>query len=101
MSNKRNPNNASQSIGQAIRELLNTYRLDSKFDETNLVNSWEKLVGKPISKRTKKVSIRNKILYVEFDSPSMRQDFMLHKSAVLALFHKEFGADVVKDIVIL
>lgn len=101
MSEKRKPHDSSQSIGQAIRELLNTYRLDSKFDETNLVNSWERLVGKPISKRTKKVSIRNKILYVEFDSPAMKQDFMLHKSQVLVLFHKEFGAEVIKDIVIL
>lgn len=99
--NKRDPNNPFQSVGQAIRELLNSYHLESKFDETNLINSWEKLVGKPIAKRTKRVSMRNKILYVEFDSPSMKQDFMLHKSEVLALFHKEFGASVVQDIVVL
>ncbi len=101
MSNKRDPKNPFQSVGQAIRELLNSYHIESKFDETNLVTSWERLVGKPIAKRTKKISIRNKILYVEFDSPSMKQDFMLHKSEVLALFHKEFDPSVVKDIVVL
>jgi predicted nucleic acid-binding Zn ribbon protein len=98
---KKNSGDTSQPIGQAIRELLNTYRLDSKFDETNLVTSWERMVGKPISKRTKKVSLRNNVLYVEFDSPSMKQDFMLNKNEVLTLFHREFGADIIKDIVIL
>jgi predicted nucleic acid-binding Zn ribbon protein len=98
---KKNSGDSSQPIGQAIRELLNTYRLDSKFDETNLVTSWERMVGKPISKRTKKVSLRNNILYVEFDSPSMKQDFMLNKNEVLGLFHREFGPEIIKDIVIL
>jgi predicted nucleic acid-binding Zn ribbon protein len=97
---KKNSGDSSQPIGDAIRELLNTYRLESKFDETNLVTSWERLVGKPISKRTKKVSLRNGILYVEFDSPSMKHDFMLNKNEVLALFHQEFGPDLIKDIVI-
>jgi predicted nucleic acid-binding Zn ribbon protein len=99
---KRNdPNGAFQTMGDAIRELLNSYHLESKFDETNLVTSWERLVGKPIAKRTKRVSIRKKIIYAEFDSPSMKQDFRLHKSQVLALFQKEFGPDVINDIVVL
>ena len=40
-------------MGQAIRELLNSYRLTSKFDEANLINSWERIAGKPIAKKTK------------------------------------------------
>ena len=98
---RNNPNGSFQTMGDAIRELLNSYHLETKFDETNLVTSWERLVGKPIAKRTKKVSIRNKIIYVEFDSPSMKQDFRLHKSQVMAVFHKEFGPDVINDIVVL
>lgn len=100
MSN-RNSDKGSQSIGKAIRELLNSYRLDSKFDETNVITSWERLVGKPIAKRTRKVFIRNKVLYAEFDSPAIRQDFSYHREQVLLLFQKEFGADSVKDIVVL
>lgn len=90
-----------QSVGQAIRDLLNSYRLDSKFDETNIAASWERLVGKPIAKRTRKVFIRNKVLYAEFDSPAIRQDFTYHKEAVLLLFQKEFGQDAVKEILVI
>jgi|SRR5688572_12103497 predicted nucleic acid-binding Zn ribbon protein len=91
--------NDFQSVGQAIRELLNSYRLTSKFDETSLINSWERIAGKPIAKRTKKLYIRNKVLFVELDSPSMKHDFSMHKAHVLDLFKKEFGAGIITDIV--
>ena len=90
-----------QSIGQAIRELLNSYRLSTKFDEANLINSWERLAGKPISKRTKKIYIRSKVLFVELDSPSMKHDFALHKNQVLEMFRKEFGDGVINEIVVM
>lgn len=90
-----------QSVGQAIRELLNSYRLTTKFDETTLINSWERIAGKPIAKRTKKIFIRDKVLFVELDSPSMKHDFSLHKGQVLELFKKEFGSGIIADIVVM
>jgi predicted nucleic acid-binding Zn ribbon protein len=100
MSN-RGSRNDFQTMGQAIRELLNSYRLTSKFDEANLIGSWERLAGKPIAKRTKKIYIRNKVLFVELDSPSMKHDFSLHKVHVLELFKKEFGAGIINDIIVM
>lgn len=94
-------NSNTHHIGDAIRELLKSYRLTSKFDEATVLSSWERLVGKPIAKRTKKVSIRNKVLFVEVDSPSMKNDLNLHKTQILAVFAKEFGGDIVKEIVIM
>ena len=96
MSNKKNE---FQSVGQAIRDLLNSYRLTSKYDEANIIESWERLVGKPIASRTKKIFIKNKVLFVEFDSPTMRHDFSLHKTEVLDVFRKEFGDGVITEII--
>jgi predicted nucleic acid-binding Zn ribbon protein len=88
-------------MGQAIRQLLNSYRLTARFDEANLIGSWERIAGKPIAKRTKKIYIRNKVLFVELDSPSMKHDFSLHKGQVLELFKKEFGAGIITDIIVM
>src|SRR5688572_13176872 len=90
-----------QTMGQALREHLNSYRLTSKFDEAKVIASWETLAGKPIARRTKKVSIRDKVLFVELDSPSMKHDFSLHKGQVLEMFKKEFGAGVITDIIVM
>lgn len=97
----KKPHNNAQHIGDAIQELLRSYQLKSKFDEATLVASWERLVGKPVAKRTKRVAIRNKVLFVELDSPAMKNDLNLHKKQIVEVFQKEFGADVIKEIVIM
>lgn len=95
----KNSKDEFQSVGQAIRDLLNSYHLSSKFDETQLINSWERIAGKPIARRTKKIYIRNKVLFVELDSASMKHDFVHHKEQVLELFKKEFGSGIITDII--
>jgi predicted nucleic acid-binding Zn ribbon protein len=93
--------NEFQSIGDAIRGMLNSYKLTSKFDETTLINAWDRIAGKPIAKRTKKIYIRDKVLFVELDSPSMKHDFSLHKNQVLEMLKKEFGSGIVTDIIVM
>jgi len=88
-------------IGQAINKLLNSYHIKSKFDAANIVGSWERLVGKPIAKRTKKVFIKNKVLFVQIESSSMKHDISLHKSHILEIFQKEFGKDVIQEIILM
>jgi predicted nucleic acid-binding Zn ribbon protein len=88
-----------QSVGQAIRNLLNSYNLSSRFDEASVLASWERLVGAPIAKRTRKLYIKNRVLFVEFDSPSMRHDFEFHKDKVLNMFKMEFGEGVITGII--
>jgi predicted nucleic acid-binding Zn ribbon protein len=97
----KNSKNEFQSVGQAIRDMLNSYRLTNKFDEATLISSWDRIAGKPIAKRTKNIYIRNKVLFVELDSPSMKHDFSLHKAQVLELFKKEFGTGIITDIIVM
>jgi len=100
MSKKKNASEI-QHIGNAIQNLLKEFHIKSKFDEANVVASWEKLVGKPIAKHTKKVFVRNKVVFVELDSPSLKHDLTLHKSHLLAIFRKEFGDSAIGDIIIM
>jgi len=93
--------NEIKPIGQAIRDLLNSYQLTSRFDEANLINSWEKLAGRPIAKRTKKIFIKNKVLFVELDSPAMKHDFALHKDQILEMFKKEFGNGIITGLILM
>jgi predicted nucleic acid-binding Zn ribbon protein len=98
---KRDFRKDAQSVGDALRDFLNSNHLSSKFDEANLLNSWERIAGKPIASRTKKLFIRNKVLFVELESPSMKHDFSIHKTQVLDLFKKEFGSGIITDIIVM
>lgn len=96
----QNPHD-TQHIGQAIRQLLKEYHLKPKFDEASVVASWEKIVGKPIAKRTKKIFIRNKVLFIELDSPALKSDLSFHKNHLLKTIEAEFGKDLLKEIVLM
>lgn len=101
MAKKNNPDGNTQHIGDAIQQLLSSFHIKTKFDEANLIASWERLAGKPIAKRTKKLYIRGKVLFVELESPSMKNDLNLHKRQIIEILQKEFGADVISEIVLM
>lgn len=86
-------------ISQAIQELLKSQHLKPRFDEASVVVSWERIVGKAIARRTRKIYIRDKVLFVELLSPSLKHDLGFHKPQMLELFQKEFGNEVVSEIV--
>jgi predicted nucleic acid-binding Zn ribbon protein len=88
-------------VSEVIKELLKQYHIEQKFDEASIVTSWERLVGAAIAKRTKKVFMRNQVLFVELTSPSLKHDLSYSKTHILELFQKEFGKESVKEIVLM
>jgi predicted nucleic acid-binding Zn ribbon protein len=94
-------NSGTIHVGDAIKELLKQYHIEAKFDEANVIASWERLVGKPIAKRTKKVFVKNHVLFVELTSPSLKHDLNYSKANILELFQKEFGKELIKEIVLM
>ncbi|MBS1489116.1 MAG: DUF721 domain-containing protein [Bacteroidetes bacterium] len=90
-----------QHIGQAIRQLLKEYHLKPKFDEANVIASWERIAGKPVARHTKKIYVRNKVLFIELDSAAMKSELSFHKNHVLKTLEHEFGKDILKEIVLM
>jgi hypothetical protein len=89
----------TSSVGDAIRELLDTYKLKSKYEQTQLISSWERLMGTPIARRTDKIFISDRKLYVKISSAPLKQELNMSKSKILAIFLKEFGEVIVDDVV--
>jgi predicted nucleic acid-binding Zn ribbon protein len=81
-----------------IDKFLRAYNLDGRMDEMNIVNNWEELVGLNISNRTKKVSIKNRMLYIELDSAVMREELKNHKSLILQKVNTFAGKKLVDDL---
>lgn len=91
----------TSTVGEAMRELLDTYKLKSKYEQTQLINSWERLMGAPIARRTDKLFISDRKLYVKLSSAALKQELNLSKSKILSLFMREFGEVIVDDVVFL
>ena len=89
------------TLKEGFSDLLSKYHLESKFDEQQLIHSWAQVMGKPIADRTDNLFIKDKKLFVKLTSAPLRQELTLSKSKILELFHKEFGHNIVDDIVFL
>ncbi len=89
----------SSTLQETIKELLDFYKLTPKFNETQAINSWEKIMGKPIAQRTGRLYIKNKVLYVEITSPPLKHQLAMGKSKIIALLNEEVGSEVIEEVV--
>ena len=89
-----------ESIGEAIQNMLDTFRISDKFNETDLVSSWAKVMGEPIAKRTSKIYIRDKKLYVHVLSAPLKHELSMSRDKILVLLTKEMGKPIVNEVII-
>lgn len=98
--NKRNGRTANTyTIGEAMQDLLQTYKIKSRFDEASLVASWERLMGAPIAKRTRKLFVRDKVLFVELTSAPLKHELNNSKRKVLEIISREYGDGLLEEII--
>lgn len=90
-----------QTLSEAIRELIETYRIKGKLDEVKLIGSWEKVTGKVIMKYTRDIYIRNRKLYLRIDSPALKNELLYSRSQLVDSLNKEAGSRVIEEIVFL
>lgn len=88
----------SIQLGEAIKELLETYQLTSKLDEVKLVNLWPKVVGEVINKHTTKIWVSGEVLYVRLDAATLKQELLYSQGKVVQELNKEMGKEVIKAI---
>ncbi len=87
------------TLGQAIKELLKSYKLEDKMTEVKLVNSWESVVGKMIAKHTLDIRLKNRKLFVKMDSAAITNELSYAKTKMIKALNKEAGADILDEIV--
>lgn len=88
-------------LKEAIEEMLKAYKISGKINETKVIESWEKVMGKPIAARTTALKFKYKKLYVTLNSAPLRQELAMSKSKMIELLNKEFAEKVVEDIIFL
>ena len=89
-----------EKINNVITEMLKAFRIENKFYETDLLNSWERIMGKPIAKRTTKLYIRNKKLYVHISSAPLKNELNMSRDRILILLTKEIGRPLVNEVIV-
>jgi predicted nucleic acid-binding Zn ribbon protein len=86
-------------IGEVIREMIETYRLEGKLNEVRLLHSWEKVVGEMIARHTLDLYIKNRKLFVKVDSPALKNELSYSRTEVLEKLNQEAGGKVIEEVI--
>jgi len=104
MKNKNAPenrrNNDSLPMKEAMDQLLKTFNIKTKFDQTKLIAYWEEIMGKTIASRTEKLYIKDKVLYIHINSAPLKNELMMSKSKILEIINKGADDTIVNDVVV-
>ena len=93
--------NNQQTLGEAISEMLRVFGLQQKLDETKLITSWEKVMGKIIAKHTTRLYISKKKLFIHLNSSAARETLSYEKEKIINLMNEEVGKKVIEEVVLL
>lgn len=99
-----NKENARRKTGatplkEAIEDMLEAYKIRSKFNETYIVAYWEKIMGLPIASRTTQIYIQERKLFIQLDSAPLRNELVMAKNKIVEMINKEVGQKIVDDVV--
>lgn len=92
---------SDRPIGEVIRELIETYRLEGKLNEVKAIHSWEKVVGEMIARHTKDLYIKNGRLFVRIDSPALKNELSYSRTVIADKLNEEAGSKVIEEVIFL
>lgn len=90
----------TNTLNSAFKLFLKVNGLETKYKEAMLINSWEKAVGGFINKNTKKMFIKNRILFVYISSSVVRNELQMVKTALISKLNQGVGERIIDDIVL-
>ena len=88
-----------QPLGEVIRELLSSYRLEGKLQKARVIEAWPEVAGSMITKHTKDLYFKGRKLFVKLDSPALKTELSYSKSQIIEELNKIVGEEVVSDII--
>ena len=87
------------SLGDAIRQMLSSYRLEGKLKQARIIEAWPEVTGPMITNHTKDIYIKGSTLFVKLDSPALKTELSYSKSQILKSLNETVGVEVISNIV--
>jgi predicted nucleic acid-binding Zn ribbon protein len=86
-------------LSEVLREYVRVMRMDRKLKEVDVIGSWETILGKTIARYTRNVFLSKQVLYVEIDSPVVKNELLMMREEIRLRLNELAGEEMVKKIV--
>lgn len=89
-----------QILKDVLKEMVDSYKLRSKLNQTKVKSLWSQLMGPSISGYTKDIKIYRNKLYIEIESASLRQELSMGKDKIKNIINEELGEEYIEEVII-
>lgn len=96
MSYKRDKN--EEKLDDVVKRLIKSYGYTSKFNEYEVVEAFNKIMGPVIMKKVNSAYVFDKKLVLKLNSAPLRQELSMEKSKLISMINEELGSDFLMDI---
>lgn len=88
----------SHTFKDAFGQFLKNENLDVKYKQKKLIDSWERIMGRPISGRTTKMFFKDKTLFVELSSAALKEEMNRSQEIVLSRIEEHMGEKLIDQV---
>ena len=92
--------NNINTIAEVIKKLIRNNKLSKRFDDLNVLDVWNNIIGKDLEKYIKSTKLVDDKLYVKLRSSIVRNEISYKKTQLIQRINKKLKKDVIKDIIL-
>lgn len=93
-------NNEHMSISDALKEFVETNKLEYGLDVVNVQDTWREMMGNGVNNYTTAIQLKNNTLYVELSSSVLREELSYGKEKIISLLNESLGKEIIKKLVL-
>jgi len=93
-------NNENISISEALKEFVETNKLEKGLNKVNVADAWAKLMGNGVNNYTNTVNLERDTLYVQLSSSVLREELSYGKAKIIDMLNEELGKEIIKKLVL-
>ena len=93
-------NNEHISIADALKEFVETNKLETGLNKVNVADAWASLMGNGVNNYTTSVQLERDTLYIQLSSSVLREELSYGKEKIITMLNEELGKPIIKKLVL-
>ncbi|MBU2940713.1 DUF721 domain-containing protein [Lacinutrix sp. C3R15] len=93
-------NNENLSIADALKEFVETNKLERGLDKVNVEDAWANLMGNGVNNYTTAVKLDRETLYIQLSSSVLREELSYGKEKIIKMLNESLGKEVIKKLIL-
>jgi predicted nucleic acid-binding Zn ribbon protein len=90
----------TQRLSDVMHDLIGVFNLEQKLSEARIMNAWDEILGKAFSEHTRRMYIKDRILFVQIDSAVVRNELIMMRERLVRSLNEKAGKKVIEQIIL-